>query len=166
MSEQRKRALEAKLTAKQREAALLCVERELADTDSRMTFDEIAKTIGYSRKELYKWRTQNRAFIEYVNLLCDDFLDSKRAVVYRNLMKLIDPKGENAMPSVKGIDLYLRRHGLLTDKQVVETREVGSSRSTEDIAKDIEELDVLLGESTAIPADELLADVPIEEYRR
>jgi len=147
LSEQRKRALEAKLTVKQREAALLCVERELAeDTDSRMTIAEIAERVGYSRKELWKWRTQNKAFIEYVNLLCDDFLESKRVVVYRNLMKLIDPKGENAMPSVKGIDLYLRRHGLLTDKQVVETREVGSSRSTDDIAKDIEELDELLAE--------------------
>lgn len=152
MSQTKKKALEAKLTAKQREAALLCVEREFAeDTESRMTFEEIADRIGYSSKELRKWRTQNKTFIEYVNLMCDDFLESKRAIVYRNLMKLIDPKGDNSMPSVKGIDLYLRRHGLLTDKTVVETKDIGSSRSTEDIAKDIEEL------------DELLAEVPCEE---
>lgn len=151
MSEQRKRALEAKLTVKQREAALLCVERELAeDTESRMQVADIAEQIGYSRKELWKWRTQNKAFIEYVNLLCDDFLESKRVIVYRNLMKLIDPKGENAMPSVKGIDLYLRRHGLLTDKQVVETRGAGSSESTEDIAKSSEELDKCIKEADAL----------------
>lgn len=145
MSEQRKRALEAKLSVKQREAALLCVERELAEhTESRITYAEIADRVGYSRKELHKWRNQNRTFIDYVNLLCDDYLESKRAIVYRNLMKLIDPKGENMMPSVKGMDLYFRRHGLLTDKQVVETKASDSSRSTKDIAKDIEELDELL----------------------
>jgi hypothetical protein len=150
MSTARQKALEAKLTVKQREAALLCVERELAeDTESRLTYDEIADRIGYSRKELWKWRTQNKAFIEYVNLLCDDFLESKRAIVYRQLMKLI----EGSQPSVKGIDLYLRRHGLLTERQVVETKDGGSSRSNEDIAKDLEELDDLLTGDDANESD-------------
>lgn len=148
MSEQRKRALEAKLSVKQWEAALLCVERELAEhTELRITYAEIADRIGYSRKELHKWRNQNRTFIDYVNLLCDDYLEAKRAVVYRNLMKLIDPKAENAMPSVKGMDLYMRRYGLLTDRQVVETKDTDPSRSTKDITKDIEELDELLKEA-------------------
>lgn len=143
MSDKRKRALEAKLTVKQREAALLCVERELAeDTETRLTYEDIAGRIGYSRMELYKWRTQNTSFIEYVNLLCDDFLTSKRAVVYRQLLKLI----EGPQPSVKGIDLYLRRHGLLTDKTVVETKDSGGSRSDADIEAELEELDDLLAD--------------------
>lgn len=143
MSEARKKALEAKLSVKQREAALLCVERELAeDTETRITFDEIADIIGYSRKELWKWRSQNKTFIEYVNLLCDDFLRSKQARVYNRLMKLIDSE----QPSVKGIDLYFRRFGMLTDKQVVETKEHGGSRDNDDIAKELEDLDDILAD--------------------
>lgn len=142
MSEARKKALEARLEPRQREAALLCVERELSDEKDRKSFDEIAAEVGVSRISLYKWRTQNKAFIDYVNLLCDDFLESKRAIVYRQLMKLI----EGAQPSVKALDLYMRRHGLLTDKQVVETKESGAARSNEDIAAELEELDEILAD--------------------
>jgi hypothetical protein len=136
----RKKQLEAKLSIKQREAALLLVERELGD-ESR-TLDEIAQELGMSVRGLYKWRTQNKDFIDYVNLLADEFLESKRAVVYRQMMRLI----EGPQPSVKALDLYMRRHGLLTDKQVVETRDANSTNSNEDIAKEIEELDELLAE--------------------
>jgi len=146
--EKRKQELEAKLSGKQRQAALLCVERELAeDTPSRLTLEEIADKIGYTRKQLWQWRTQNRAFIDYVNLICDDFFDSKRVTVYRRLMGLIDPKNENVMPSVKAIDLYFRRCGLLVDRQIVENRNTADTTSTEDISADIKELDHLLEET-------------------
>jgi Helix-turn-helix of insertion element transposase len=136
----RKKQLEAKLSIKQREAALLLVERELGD-ESR-TLDEIAQELGMSVRGLYKWRTQNKDFIDYVNLLADEFLESKRAVVYRQMMRLI----EGPQPSVKALDLYMRRHGLLTDKQVVETRDASAPQSNDDIAKELEELDELLAE--------------------
>ncbi len=139
MSAQKKR-LEAKLTPKQREAALLVVERELSDVNERRTFDDIAKELGMTDRGIYKWRTQNKEFIEYVNLLADEFLESKRSVVYRQLMRLI----EGTQPSVKAMDLYLRRHGLLTDKQVVETKDTSGNNSVEDIEKEIAELDALL----------------------
>ena len=141
MSEARKKALEARLDPRQRIAALLCVEREMTDEVERKSFDEIAEEVGVSRQSLYKWRTQNKTFIEYTNLLADDFLESKRARVYRQLMKLID----GPQPSVKGIQLYLQRHGLLTERQLIETKDVGSSRDNEDIAKEIAELDDLIG---------------------
>jgi hypothetical protein len=136
----RKKQLEAKLSIKQREAALLLVERELGD-ESR-TLDEIAQELGMSVRGLYKWRTQNKDFIDYVNLLADEFLESKRAVVYRQMMRLI----EGPQPSVKALDLYMRRHGLLTDKQVVETRDASAPQSNDEIAKELEELDELLAE--------------------
>jgi hypothetical protein len=136
----RKKQLEAKLSIKQREAALLLVERELGD-ESR-TLEEIAQELGMSVRGLYKWRTQNKDFIDYVNLLADEFLESKRAVVYRQMMRLI----EGPQPSVKALDLYMRRHGLLTDKQVVETRDASAPQSNDEIAKELEELDELLAE--------------------
>jgi hypothetical protein len=140
----KKRQLEAKLSPKQRQAALLLVEREFTPNDQRKTLDEIASEVGLSVRGLYKWRNENADFIEYTNLIADEFLSANRAEVYGQLMKLIS----GSQPSVKAIDLFMRRFGLLTEKQVVETREAGSGTTPDAIAKEIEELDELLAEDT------------------
>lgn len=142
MSDKKKAALEARLEGRQIKAALLCVEREFAAEDERKSFDEIAEEIGISRQSLFKWRTQNRAFIEYVNYVADDFLASERAYVYRQLMKTIN----GPQPSVKGIDLYFKRHGLITQQVAVESKDATSTRSNEEITQELEELDTLLAE--------------------
>ncbi|PFJ17480.1 phBC6A51 family helix-turn-helix protein, partial [Bacillus cereus] len=80
-----KKELESKLSLKQREAALKLVENELSETDERRTQEGIAEELGITRMCLYKWRTQNRAFIEYKNMLADEFFSEKRAFVYRQL---------------------------------------------------------------------------------
>jgi len=49
-------------------------------------------------------------------------------------------------PSIKGIDLFFKRHGLITQHTVVETVGGEGGRSTEDITKDIAELDDLLAD--------------------
>ncbi|WP_314588022.1 phBC6A51 family helix-turn-helix protein [Paenibacillus terrigena] len=142
MSTLKQKALESKLDGRQRKAALLCVERDFATEEERRTFDSIAEEIGITRKTLHQWRTQNKTFIEYVNLLADDFLAADRAFVYRQLMKTIS----GPQPSVKGIDLYFKRHGLITQHTVVETVDGAGGSSTDDITKDIAELDELLAE--------------------
>ncbi|MFD1135594.1 phBC6A51 family helix-turn-helix protein [Paenibacillus urinalis] len=142
MADKRKAALEAKLDPRQVIAALKCVEREFTAESERVSFDEIADEVGVSRQSLYKWRTQNRAFIDYVNYLADEFLESERAYVYRQLMKTIS----GSQPSIKGIDLYFKRHGLITQNVSVETKDGGSARTNEDIAQEIAELDELLND--------------------
>lgn len=142
MADKRKAALEARLDGRQIRAALLCVEREFAADDERKSLDDIAEEAGVSRQSLYKWRTQNRAFIDYVNYLADDFLSSERAFVYRQLIKTIS--GEQ--PSIKGIDLFFRRHGLITQNVSVETKESGAERSNEELAAELKELDELLAD--------------------
>lgn len=142
MSDKKKAALEARLDGRQIKAALLCVEREFAAEEDRKSFDEIADEIGVSRQSLFKWRTQNRAFIDYSNLLADDFLSADRAFVYRQLMKTI----AGSQPSVKGIDLYFKRHGLITQQVAVETKDAGATRTNDELAQDLEELDELLAE--------------------
>lgn len=138
----RQQSLEAKLTTQQRKAAYLLVENELKDNkdDTKLTLQEIADEVGITSKCLWEWRTKNRNFIDYKNLIADDFLADKRALVYAQLMKLID----TTQPSVKAIDLYLRRHGLLTDKTVIEQDNGEGSRTNEDLVKELEELDELL----------------------
>lgn len=144
MPKRRRKRLEAQLDPRQRKAALLIVERDLSDeaieVGKRMTFEQIGKEVGVSRKCIHDWRTKNKAFIDYVNLLADDYLDAKRARVYNRMMALI----ESEQPSVKAIDLYMRRFALLTDKSLVETTEPSEGRSNEDIEAQIKELDGLL----------------------
>jgi hypothetical protein len=124
----RLKALEAKLDARKRKAAYLLVENELRDTGEKRTQEDIAEEVGVSYKSLWEWKTKDQVFIEYKNALADDFLSEKRAYVYGQLMKLIG----GSQPSVKALDLYLRRFGLLTEKQVTITEEAGGSRSNAD----------------------------------
>lgn len=135
-----RKELEAKLTLQQRKAALMLVENEL-ETEEKKTLDEVAEEVGVTRQALYKWRTQNKAFIEYRNMLADDFFSSMRPFVYRQLLRTIS----GPQPSIKGLDLFMRRFALLTDKTIVEDNTVGSeNRSDESLKRELEELDELL----------------------
>lgn len=138
----RLKALEAKLDARKRKAAYLLVENELKDTAEKRTQEEIAEEVGVSYKSLWEWRTKDATFIEYKNALADDFLSEKRAFVYGQLMKLIG----GSQPSVKALDLYLRRFGLLTEKSVVENVDANQQRSDDSIKQQLAELDDLLGD--------------------
>lgn len=138
----RQKALEAKLTAQQRKAAYLIVENELKGNkdETKLEYQQIAEEVGVTYKTIWEWRTKNRNFIDYKNLIADDFLADKRALVYGQLLKLID----GAQPSVKAIDLYLRRHGLLTDKTVIEQDSGEGARTDADLERELGELDDLL----------------------
>lgn len=138
----KKQALEARLDGRQRTAALACVEREFAPEDERKSFEEIAEEVGVTRQALYVWRTQNKAFIDYVNAIADDFLASKRPIVYKRLLQLID----SSQPSVKALDLFMRREGLITAQVSVETKDASAPKTDAEIAQEIEEIDALLAE--------------------
>jgi hypothetical protein len=138
----RLKELEAKLTEQQKKAALILVDNDLKSNKdpSKLTYEQIAEEIGVSYKTIWSWRTQNRNFIAYKNEISDDFLSDKRSMVYGQLLKLIG--GEQ--PSVKAIDLFMRRFGLLTEKQILVNEDASGSRSNDDLAKELEELDDLL----------------------
>jgi hypothetical protein len=144
MSNNKLKALEAKLTEQQKKAAYMLVENDLkANRDPlKLTYEQIADEIGVSYKTIWSWRTQNRNFIAYKNEISDDFLSDKRSRVYGQLLKLI----EGEQPSVKAIDLFMRRFGLLTEKQITVTEDGNGSRSNEDLAKELEDLDDLLND--------------------
>jgi hypothetical protein len=138
----RLKALEAKLDARKQKAAYLLVENELRETGEKRTQEDIAEEVGVSYKSIWEWKTKDVVFIEYKNAIADDFLSEKRAFVYGQLMKSIS----GSQPSIKGIDLFLKRFGLLTEKQVTVTEDSGGSRSNEDLAKELDELDDLLND--------------------
>jgi hypothetical protein len=142
MSNNKLKALESKITEQQKKAAYMLVENDLKSNKDplKLTYEQIADEIGVSYKTIWSWRTQNRNFIAYKNEISDDFLSDKRSRVYGQLLKLI----EGEQPSVKAIDLFMRRFGLLTEKQIIATEDASGSRSNDDLAKELEELDDLL----------------------
>lgn len=134
--------LEAQLSFEKRKAAQACALNEIMpEGGEKKTQEQLAEELGMSRMGLYRWRTQDHAFIEYMNLLADDMLSSHRSEVYGQLMRLI--KGQQ--PSVKAIDLFMKRFGLLTEKQII-TDNTTTDESSADIQKEAEALDDLLKE--------------------
>lgn len=147
MSRQRK-VLESQLSPQQKKAAQLLVSNEwgtLIDGGKKKTMAELAEELQIARSTLFEWKALE-AFAEYVNYLTDQELAGMRTEVYTQLLKAIRG-GPNGIPSVKALELYMRRFGMLTDRTVVEdTREaVDNRRKTDDeIRKDIADLDALV----------------------
>lgn len=134
--------LEAQLSFEKRKAAQACALNEIMpEGGEKKTQEQLAEELGMSRMGLYRWRTQDSTFIEYMNLLADDMLSSHRAKVYGKLMTLID----GPQPSVKAIDLFMKRYGLLTEKQII-TDNTTADESSEDIQKEADDLDRYLKE--------------------
>ncbi len=156
-SDYRKR-LEAKLGPRKVKAALMLVEMELVkegygDDGENVPkkYEDIAAEIGVTPKSLWQWRTQDKNFINYKNGIADDFLEEKRTQVYNRLMSLIN----TSQPSVKAIDLYFKRFGLLSERQVnVEVSADG--KSNEDIDRSLKEIDEILNE------EEIYEDVDVD----
>ncbi|MNV42228.1 hypothetical protein D3C71_1338970 [compost metagenome] len=148
MSRQRK-VLEGQLTPQQQRAAQLIVNNEWAELlnedGKKKTAQELADEIGIARSTFFEWKAQE-TFGAYVNYLTERQLDAMRSEVYVQLMRAIRG-GANGIPSVKALDLYMRRYGLLTDRTVVEdTRStIEEKRKTdEEIRSEIAELDDML----------------------
>lgn len=137
--------LEAKLGILKVKAAYMLLAMELREVDEGgpRTNEQIAEELKINPSTLYAWK-KNKDFIAFKNLIADTFLEEKRAIVNQKLLSLID----NSQPSVKAIDLYFRRFGLLTDRQVVEQIEsLETNASNEKIEDSIAEIDELLEET-------------------
>jgi len=149
MMNRRRKTLEAQLQPQQRRAAQLIVQNdwaELLNEDGRKkTMQELAEEIGIARSTLYEWKALE-PFIEYVNYLTDKQLESMRSEVNVSIMKAIRG-GNNGLPSVKALDLYMRRWGLLTNVEIIEDRRdtIETRRKTdEEVRQDIVDLDAML----------------------
>lgn len=136
----RKKALEAKLDAAQKKAVYLLIENELLPKKEQRTKESIAEEVGVTYKTIWSWSKRNKDFIEFKNIIADEYLESNRNRVNAQLMKLID--GEQ--PSVKALDLYFRRFGLLTERKQIEVDNGEGSRTNDDLARELAELDELL----------------------
>lgn len=121
---------------------LLAIEsREVQDGDPK-TNEQIAENLNIGVTTLYKWK-KNEDFITLKNLFSDMALLEFRSVANKSLMSLID----NSQPSVKALDLYFRRFGLLTERhETVAVESQDANTSNEKIEESMAELDELLEE--------------------
>lgn len=134
--------LKQKLTAKQIQAAYLLVENELMESNNeeKRTQEELAQELGVNRTTLWEWRTKNQDFIAFKSEIADSFLAEKREQVYGKLMQLI----LGPQPSVKAMQLYMQRFGLLTDKKVIEGELGNATRTNAEIEDQLKKLNQML----------------------
>jgi transcriptional regulator with XRE-family HTH domain len=145
----RRKELEAQLKPQQIRAAQLYVDNEWGETvpelGGKKTMQELADTIGIARSTYYEW-LKDETFREYTNYLSDAQLDSMRTIANTALIRAIRG-GNNGQPSVKALDLYYKRHGLLTNVSVIEDRRDTAEhkrKTDEEVRADIAALDALV----------------------
>lgn len=139
--------LKDRLTPQQQKAVDLLIENEFAGKEKR-TQEDIAEEIGISRMQLYKWRVENPDFAEYYRRKADAKLNAMSVMVDARLMSLIDGSmWNNGIPSVKAIELFYRRFGLLVDrKEITNVDKPKSELSQSEIAEGLDKLSAMLGD--------------------
>jgi len=111
-----------KLSIQQRRAAELLVDNEfglLSSDGKKLTMEQVAEMVGIAKSTLFLWK-KDPNFIAYKNILSDDQFETHREEVYKALLDLALGRVGNKVPSVKALDLYMRRFGLITDRVVIE----------------------------------------------
>ncbi|OLS39085.1 phBC6A51 family helix-turn-helix protein [Bacillus sp. MRMR6] len=114
------------LKDRQRLAALLLVENAFAPKKERKKKEKIAEEVGVTRMQLHRWDTEDTNFIAYKNFLASRVVDSKLPLVYAKLIESI----ENG--SIKGIELFLKRMGELSDKHEVTINDTRDNQTFEE----------------------------------
>lgn len=128
----------ATLTPQQMTACELLVENEFNRlTNTHKTKEEIANEVGVSRQSLHVWE-KLPAFATYMAAISDQRLATRRAFVDSQLLRLIEG-GNNGLPSVKAIEMYMKLQNRLSDKVEVTTHNQPQLSQAE-ISAGIEEL--------------------------
>lgn len=153
MAKSKKELLGARLTPQQRLAAQEMVDNQfglLTEDGSKLTNLQLQERLGIGNDTFYRWR-RDSDFIAYMNVLADEELDVNRAEVYAQLIKAVRG-GANGIPSVKALDLYMKRFGLLVERSVITDEREDAYRPVKtdaQIAAELAELDRMInGEDT------------------
>lgn len=118
----RKRQLEAALTPQKQKAAQMIVNNDWAaithEAGRKKTMQDIADDLGIARSTLYEWKAEED-FVAYVNYLTDVQLSAMRSEVNVAIMRAVRG-GNNGQPSIKALELYMKRFALLQNVDIVE----------------------------------------------
>lgn len=140
----RRDQLAEQLTLQQQKAVYMLLDNEIAGNAQKKTQEEIAAEIGVDRATLYRWRTQNQAFIEFKKEVAKDYLSDAVGTFARQLIRSME--GTNGAPSQKALDLYAKMMGFIKSEHSVEITQNGA-KSEADIERELAELDALLNKT-------------------
>lgn len=143
MAKSRRDTLSESLTLQQQQAAYFLIENEMAATAERKNLEEIAKELGVERMTLYRWRTQNQAFIEFKKEIAKDYLSDAVGIFAKQLIRSME--GTNGAPSSKALDLYAKMMGFIKTEHSVEITQ-GGAKTNEQLAQEVAELEAQVGE--------------------
>ncbi|MFC7062748.1 phBC6A51 family helix-turn-helix protein [Halobacillus seohaensis] len=125
-------------------AANLLVNNDYATKAERRNQDEIAEDAGVTRQTLYNWRTEDVLFVKYMESLSEVRLAQYRSLADAQLINLIRGTSNNGTPSVKGLEMFYKLQGRLTERsevvQVGEDERKATPVSDEQIEKELSEL--------------------------
>lgn len=124
----------SRLTLQQQEFARLMVE------DNVHQVSKLAELCDIDRTTAWRWK-QNPLVLEYMNDLAEKVQDSRTAMVYNELEKVL--LNDDVAPAVrlKAMELFLKNRGKLKEK-----REIEATIENKDAGQIASELDALLGE--------------------
>ena len=150
-STNRLKSLENKLKPQQIKAAHLLARNSFLKKGNKLSGEElqrkkekgevalshmdIAELVGISNKQLYNWRMNNQDFVEYVNGLSVNWFKSKLPdIMNKHLEMTLEGQG-----SMKGVELFYKFGGLLTDKAEVK-HAIEESETEEELEEKLENL--------------------------
>lgn len=141
MAKSRRDTLAESLTVKQQQGAYLLIENEMAPTKEQRSQEDLAGELGVDRATLYRWRTQNQAFIEFKKEIARDYLSDAVGTFAKQLIRSME--GTNGAPSTKALDLYAKMMGFIKSEHSVEITQSGA-KTNEQISQELAELDAML----------------------
>lgn len=143
MAKSRRDSLAESLTLQQQQAAYLLIENEMLALAEQRVLEDIATELGIERTTLYRWRTQNQAFIEFKKEIAKDYLSDAVGIFAKQLIRSME--GTNGAPSSKALDLYAKMMGFIKTEHSVEITQ-GGAKTNEQLAQEVAELEAQVGE--------------------
>ncbi|WP_191560434.1 phBC6A51 family helix-turn-helix protein [Metabacillus idriensis] len=113
--------LEVQISGIQKKAAWLLVNGDIGTIGGAKpkTYEEIAQDCGIDARTLYNWWTKDAKFIAYMNAISYRVTDSFQSEADAMLRRLCLEGGVNGLGSIKALELYYKRMGLLVNKSEV-----------------------------------------------
>lgn len=143
MAKSRRDKLAESLSLKQQQAVYMLIENEMLHGKEQKPLETIAEELGIDRATLYRWRTQNQAFIEFKKEVAKDYLSDAVGIFAKQLIRSME--GTNGVPSSKALDLYAKMMGFIKSEHSVEITQ-GGAKSDEQLAQEIAELEALIND--------------------
>ena len=123
------------LTEQQKTAAELFVMRDV----NKMTVRQIADEVGISERQLYRWKQNNKDYIQYQNELSENIMDdflTEAYVIIREIMRTAQTEGNK----IKAAELVLKNRGKLKQVHQMDVDMEIKSRSNEELEAEIDDM--------------------------